>query len=158
MKIFSKENVTFLIAVAGFFMSALTLLKEFWGRRNSLELTIIDYKTYRTGIAQFYIQIQNKSSLPASVSKIVFEFRENWYTCELEPKLIKKTPAVCIKTPCFPVTVPPTAFFACYLEFLGVPNMQLSPGTVVSFQIYTSRGILKKSITLSSAEHYLHIT
>ena len=156
MKIFSKENVTFLIAVAGFFMSSLTWLKEFWSKRNALDLSIIDYKKYENGVVQFYIQFHNKSSIPASISKVDLELREKWYTCELEPKLIKKTVSNCAKTPQFPIPVEPNSFYACYLEFLKIPNMQLAPGTVVSFQIHTSRGILTKSITLSSEEHYLH--
>ncbi len=155
---FSKENITFVIAVAGFLMSALSWLKEFWQKRNAIDLVIIDYANPKRSIVQFYLQFQNKSSMPASVSMIEVESKGNDYSCELEPKLIKETRSVRILTPQFPLSLPPMAFYSCYLEFLGVPNTQLGPGTVVSFRIHTSRGILRKSLTLSCKGHYLHIT
>lgn len=158
MGLLSKEHITFLIAVAGFFMSALSWLKEFWQKRNAIDLVIIDYANPKRSIVQFYLQFQNKSSMPASVSMIEVESKGNDYSCELEPKLIKETRSVRILTPQFPLSLPPMAFYSCYLEFLGVPNTQLGPGTVVSFRIHTSRGILRKSLTLSCKGHYLHIT
>jgi len=89
---FTKENVTFLIAIVSFLMSALTWIREFWLRRKTIDVTVIDYADRRDihGVLQFYFLFQNRSSIPAYISKIELEVNEDVYCCELEPKLIKK--------------------------------------------------------------------
>ena len=149
--------ITFWIAVAGFLMSAVTWIRDFWMRRNSIELTVLDYTQRSGGILQFFLLFQNKSTVPASVSKLLALCGDNWYACELEPKMIKKTPSGYeVKTPCFPLSLPPSAFTSAYFEFLKTKDSGLAPGTTVSFQIHTSRGTLTKSITLGDTGHYLH--
>ncbi len=149
--------ITLGIAVAGFLMAALTWIRDFWIRRNSIKLTVLDYARRGEDVMQFFLLFQNISTLPASISQLLVSCGGSWYPCELEPKMIKRLPSGYeAKTPCFPLNLPPSAFVATYLEFLKTKDIQLAPGITVSFQIHTNRGILTKSLTLEDMGHYLH--
>lgn len=150
------EFVTFGIAIAGFFMSLTTWIREFWMRRNRIEVSVLDY-SWPLGTVHLFVLLQNKSTLPASVAKISVKLDGKWFDCELDPKKIKEIPgAGLITSPLFPLAVPPQSFLSAYLEFLNAPDMQLSPGKKIAFQVHTSRGIVTRSATLGNKGHYLN--
>jgi len=150
------EWVTFGIAVLGFVMSSLSWLRELWLRRNRIELTVIDYAHVHNN-TQFYLSLCNKSTLPASIAKISVKLDGTWYDCKLEPQLIKQISSYTAMTPCFPIDVPPLAYFSFYIELPTGKDIPLVRGKELSFQIHTSRGILMRSQTLGDTAHYLHI-
>ena len=96
------EKITFSLAVISFVMSSVTWFREFWMRRNRIKINILDY-SWPLKTTQFLMLIQNKSTLPASISKISVQFGEKWFDCELEPKKIKTIlPETLITSPHFP--------------------------------------------------------
>lgn len=150
------EIITFVIAVAGFIMSAATWFREIWLRGNHLTISVLDY-SWPLNTVQFLVLIQNSSTLPASISKISAHLDGQRFDCEIEPKKIKTTSASgLITTPHFPIAVAPLSFYSAYLEFVDAPDMQLSPGKKVVFEIHTSRGMVRKSVVLGDKGHYLH--
>lgn len=150
------ELITFGIAVAGFIMSAATWLRELWMRGNRLTVSVLDY-SWPLNTVHFFVLLQNNSTLPASISKISVRLDGASFDCELEPKKIKEIPAAgLITTPHFPISVAPISFYSAYLEFVGAPDMRLSPGKRVDFEIHTSRGTVSQSVVLGNKGHYLH--
>lgn len=153
------EKITFLIAVAGFFMSAITWVREWLHRRNNLALSIIDYGIYKNktgGIIQFFLIIQNKSSLPVAIAKISIQLDEEWYDCKLEPTLIKEISGHLVYTPRFPLILGPYASAVEYFEFLTNECIPLAPGRKIVFRIHTSRGNITLSSESGKQAHYLH--
>ena len=150
------EIVTLVIAITGFLMSSATWIRDFIQRGNRFEIEIIDYAE-PLNVTQIFLSIRNKSTLPLSIGKITMIDGINLIDCQLEPKLIKKTSSgFTALTPQFPLSIPPQAYGAVYLEFLFHPEIPLRQGKRVSFQIHTSRGVIKKSVCLADTGYYLH--
>lgn len=153
----TMQNITFGIAVAGFIMSLLSCCRDFFLRRNRIEMTVLDYVKHPSGVIQFLCLFQNKSSIPASVSNVSINTQGRKYDCEFEPKLVKGIEGkILISTPAFPLSLSPIAFSSYYFEFLGAQDISLTPGTTLIFQIHTSRGVLTKLVVLGDKGHYLH--
>lgn len=151
------ERVTFLIAIASFLMSAISWGRELWFRRNRVDLSVIDYCSYSRTCVQFYLRFHNRSTLPASVSCVTVRIGDTELVCELDQKHIRSTPAGhMLESPAFPLSLPPVAFSAHYLEFLTDQDIPLTAGTQVVFVIHTSRGEIVQETELPSEAHYLH--
>ena len=148
-----------IISVLAFGMSAATWIFTIIKNRKNLSIEIIDYLKYVKS-AHFYVCIQNNSSSAISITSIKIP---NISSCTLEPKIVKeftdtktKTITDKIKTPAFPINLQGKEGLNCYLEFPNFQKTSLIQGKMIEFEIYTNRGLIKKSIILGSTERYLH--
>lgn len=148
-----------LISVLAFGMSAATWIFTIIKNRKNLSMEIIDYRKY-TKSAHFYVCVTNKSQSPISITSIKIP---NISSCVLEPRVVRefidsktKTITDKIKTPAFPINLQGKEGLNCYLEFLAFQETSLFQGKIIDFEIYTNRGLIKKSIVLGSTERYLH--
>ena len=58
----------------------------------------------------------------------------------------------------FPLCIPAHGAQYTYVLFpgAGVPHKQLTPGTVVNFQIQTTQSLSQRTVILSHTGYYLH--
>ncbi len=154
-------NFELIIAVAAFMLSLSIAIHGIYSRYRRLEFFIMDYKYSSKGIIHFFILLVNKSATNLSVTSFQIENSNDWIQCELEPKRIRGFSDgdynTLARTPNFPIHLTPYGAANCYLEFLNCQDIALGPGTIVSFQIHTSRGPISKTVTLGNTAHYLHM-
>lgn len=149
-----RENITLLIAVISLLLSVWQWISEAFRKRTNVKIDIIDYTLIgvKDGVvAQFYVQITNKSLAPIAITSVSFEN----VVCELEPHRIRggNSPA---NTPLFPLNISPRSAQSFYLEFVGVPNISLKQGKTVDFEIHSTWKSERKSVLLGNISHYLH--
>lgn len=150
------DNLTFLMAALGFIYSIYDFIATRIKSKESYNVAVIDYAERWSNTLQFLICITNKSSEPLSIADIsVFET-----SCELKPKAIYGNPEKWNfqHTPDFPLCIDSHGCSYAYLEFVGegLGHKQLGPGTAVSFEIHSTRKLVRKTVTLGPRSHYLH--
>ena len=153
---FSRENITFLLALFGSIGTALQAFFHFLSARKKVKIQILDSR-YVFQVAQFFIYIQNQSNSPICISSISICYDEKELFCELIPKKIRGKDDLLICSPMFPLNLMPLQGGLYFFEFINCPKISLEPGRTLDFVIYTNRGPLKKSVTLGKPSHYLHI-
>ena len=151
-----QDNITFLIAVAGFIMSLITTVRNAFNARESYSIEVIDYAFRDSHNVQFLICITNRSDSALSIIDIkVFET-----ICELYPKKIYGEPENWNfrHTANFPLCIPAHGCQHAYLEFLdgSFQADRLGPGKTVRFEIRSTRRQVRKNVTLGNESHYLH--
>lgn len=127
-----------------------TYIKE----RESYSMDIIDYRAFCTE-SQFLLCFSNTSTCPLTIIGIKYD----GIICLLEPKAIETRRGVPVRmTAEFPLCIPAHGAQYTYVLFpgAGVPHKQLTPGTVVNFQIQTTRSLSQRTVILSHTGYYLH--
>lgn len=127
-----------------------TYIKE----RESYSMDIIDYRAFCTE-SQFLFCFSNTSSCPLTIIGIKYD----GIICLLEPKAIETRRGVPVRmTAEFPLCIPAHGAQYTYVLFpsAGVPHKQLTPGTVVNFQIQTTQSLSQRTVILSHTGYYLH--
>lgn len=154
---FTKENITFVLAVIG---SVGTIISWFfyWATtRRHVEVEIFDYSSHWGRIAQLFIHFQNQSRSPICIVSVSLLFNGKEVCCELVPKKIRLEGDELLKTPMFPLNLLGKQGSLCFLEFVGFEHIELVPGSNLVLLINTNRGQIRKSVTLSNTSRYLHI-
>lgn len=147
-----------ILTILAFGMSLATWITEAIRRKRNISLTIFDYRYWSAhNVVQFFMTIQNHSSLPICITAISLISGDELFICELEPMQIKSLGENPIKTPAFPINVSPRQGIGCYFEFSHAPNISLEAGKTVEFLIDSNRGQITKSVALGLEGHYLHI-
>lgn len=152
----NRDNITYLIALAGFSMSLITALRNFITSREAYSIEVIDYAFRSPRDIQLLICMTNKSENSLSVIDIsVFGT-----TCELYPKKILGKPENWYfrHTAPFPLCIPAHGCQMLYLEFLdgNFQAGQLAPGKRVDLEIRSTRKQVRKTVILGNESHYLH--
>lgn len=127
-----------------------TYIKE----RESYSMDIIDYRAFCTE-SQFLLCFSNTSTCPLTI----IDIRYDGLICLLEPKAIETRRGVPVRmTAEFPLCIPAHGAQYTYVLFpgAGVPHKQLTPGTVVNFQIQTTQSLSQRTVILSHTGYYLH--
>lgn len=146
-----------ILTILAFVMSLATWITEAVRRKRKVSLTIFDYRYWPVhSVVQFFMTIQNDSSIPICITAISLECDGKLFACELEPKRIKGSDENPVKTPTFPINISPRQGMGCYLEFVYAPNIPLADGKKVDFLIDSNRGELRKSVFLGPEGYYLH--
>lgn len=153
----TKENITFLFSVIGFFGTATGWIYYWITTRKKIDITIFDYSSPFGSIAQFFVHFQNQSHSPICIVSIDLVHSSKKICCELIPKKIRGTERDMLKTPMFPINLYGKQGYLCFLEFVNCEHIQLAPGNTVVFLINTNRGQVRKSVILSKTSRYLHI-
>lgn len=150
-----RNNVTFMIAVAGFLISSYTMISGWYKSLECYELRVVDYTTHGD-VAQLLLCIENHSDSPLTI----VEFSAFGKTCELRPKRIRGKPESFgfQATPQFPICISAHGAQYAYLEFVGadVPVAGLYPGSTVRLRVRSTRREESIDIALSRISCYLH--
>lgn len=153
----NKEHITFLLALFGSLGTFLSSAHIYFTNRRKVSLKIFDHTSYQGRIAQFLIHIQNDSSSPICINSFSLVCNEIETCCELIPKKIRGSGEDFLKTPMFPINLSGKQGVLHFLEFVGLEQIQLTPGKKVDFVIHTNRGPINKSVILPPESRYLHI-
>lgn len=156
MSLFTKENITFVLAVVGSLGTIFNFVYAYFSSRRHIDMHILDYSSY-LHVVQFFIYIQNQSRSPICISCISLQLDGQEISCELIPKKIRGNDPNLICTPFFPLNLSPLMGVQHFFEFVNCPDISLASGKKISFAIYTNRGVIKKSVTLGNTSRYLHI-
>ena len=81
------ELITLGIAIAGFFMSLASWIKDFITQRKHIEGKILDIKSYKS-VTYCDFLIENRSRLPIAVTNIEMTLGLNSYPCSPLPTLV----------------------------------------------------------------------
>lgn len=155
-KIFTKDNITFGLACIGSIGTFFTAVKAIYSGRKRISVEIIDFSNpLRT--VQFYLFLQNHSTNPLCISYISLKVGSSYVRCELLQKKIREKSGVLYRTPLFPLNLEANTGISLFIEFLCCLNIELVPGSTVSFEFHTNRGVIKKSLILPQQSRYLHI-
>lgn len=151
-----RDNVTFAIAVVGFFMSLYSTIKLTWQSRESYHIDVIDYVKGFERIVQLYICVTNHSSSPLAIKEILI----NGVRCELWPKAIrgKEDKWDFQSTPQFPLCIAPRHCQYAFIEFVSseLKDVSLKSGDKLCLKVQTSKKTEEKTILLGDTSHYLH--
>lgn len=156
MSFFTKENITFVLAVIGSIGTILNFIYTYLSSRKRIDIQVLDY-TSIFNVVQLFMYIQNQSRSPICISCISLIIDDKEIPCELIPKKIRGDGSNLICTPFFPINFSPLMGVQHFFEFVNCPNISLASGKTVSFAIYTNRGVIKKSVILGDTTRYLHI-
>lgn len=155
MSFFTKENITFILAVIGSVGSICEFFYHFIASRKHLDFEILDFRTTYSPL-QLFIYTQNRSQTSITVSCVSILHEGHEYYCEMIPKKIRSVAESCIYTPEFPLNLAPLMGYQYFLEFVGFPEKSLAPCSTIVVLIYTNRGVVRKSLTLQDKAHYWH--
>lgn len=157
MDLFTKDNITFVLALIGSVGTVLGWIYTFITSQRKIDIEIYDYTSYIGKIAQFFIHFQNQSFLPICIMSVTLVYNGVETCCELIPKKIRGSENDLIKSPMFPINLVAKQGCLYFLEFVNCEQISLTPGSKVDFSINTNRGKIHKSVILSDISHYLHI-
>jgi len=149
----NMQFVLNIISLLAFIMSTTSWVLTFVQRRIKIFFQVIDYCQHNNA-CQFYVMIQNNSSLPLSIPYICI----NDKMCQLEPVVVRiENHTEKFSTPQFPLNIAPKAGVNAYLEFRGCGGISLGEGKNLDFQIHTNYRQLRKSVSLGEKSHYVNI-
>ena len=153
MSLFTKENITFFLAVIGSIGSICEFLYHFIVSRKHLDFEILDFRaTYQP--LQLFIYVQNQSKAPITISCVSIRYENHEYYCEVVPKKVRSIDDYFFYTPDFPLNLTPLMGYQFFLEFVGFPEKALNPDSTVDVLIYTNRGVVEKFLTLHNRAGY----
>lgn len=148
------EIVSIVISILSLVLSITLAVRTYLKERESYSADVIDYRSFQTE-SQFLFCFSNTSSCPLTIIGIKYD----GIICLLEPKAIKTRRGVPVRmTAEFPLCIPAHGAQYTYVLFpgAGVPHKQLTPGTVVNFQIQTTQSLSQRTVILSHTGYYLH--
>lgn len=148
------EIVSIVISILSLGLSIALAVRTYLKERESYSADVIDYRSFQTE-SQFLFCFSNTSACPLTIIDIKYD----GIVCLLEPKAIETRRGVPVRmTAEFPLCIPAHGAQYAYVLFpgAGVPHMQLTPGTVVNFQIQTTQSLSQRTIILSHTGYYLH--
>lgn len=148
------EIVSIVISILSLGLSITLAVRTYLKERESYSADVIDYRSFQTE-SQFLFCFSNTSSCPLTIIGIKYD----GIICLLEPKAIETRRGVPVRmTAEFPLCIPAHGAQYTYVLFpgAGVPHKQLTPGTVVNFQIQTTRSLSQRTVILSHTGYYLH--
>lgn len=148
------EIVSIVISILSLGLSITLAVRTYLKERESYSADVIDYRSFQTE-SQFLFCFSNTSSCPLTIIGIKYD----GIICLLEPKAIETRRGVPVRmTAEFPLCIPAHGVQYTYVLFpgAGVPHKQLTPGTVVNFQIQTTQSLSQRTVILSHTGYYLH--
>lgn len=148
------EIVSIAISILSLGLSITLAVRTYLKERESYSADVIDYRSFQTE-SQFLFCFSNTSSCPLTIIGIKYD----GIICLLEPKAIETRRGVPVRmTAEFPLCIPAHGAQYTYVLFpgAGVPHKQLTPGTVVNFQIQTTQSLSQRTVILSHTGYYLH--
>lgn len=148
------EIVSIVISILSLGLSIAIAIRTYLKERESYSADVIDYRSFQTE-SQFLFCFSNTSSCPLTIIGIKYDR----IICLLEPKAIETRRGVPVRmTAEFPLCIPAHGAQYTYVLFpgAGVPHKQLTPGTVVNFQIQTTQSLSQRTVILSHTGYYLH--
>lgn len=148
------EIVSIVISILSLGLSITLAVRTYLKERESYSADVIDYRSFQTE-SQFLFCFSNTSSCPLTIIGIKYD----GIICLLEPKAIETRRGVPVRmTAEFPLCIPAHGAQYTYVLFpgAGVPHKQLTPGTVVNFQIQTTQSLSQRTVILSHTGYYLH--
>lgn len=148
------EIVSIVISILSLGLSIAIAIRTYLKERESYSADVIDYRSFQTE-SQFLFCFSNTSSCPLTIIGIKYD----GIICLLEPKAIETRRGVPVwMTAEFPLCIPAHGAQYTYVLFpgAGVPHKQLTPGTVVNFQIQTTQSLSQRTVILSHTWYYLH--
>ena len=148
------EIVSIVISILSLGLSITLAVRTYLKERESDSADVIDYRSFQTE-SQFLFCFSNTSSCPLTIIGIKYD----GIICLLEPKAIETRRGVPVRmTAEFPLCIPAHGAQYTYVLFpgAGVPHKQLTPGTVVNFQIQTTQSLSQRTVILSHTGYYLH--
>lgn len=148
------EIVSIVISILSLGLSITLAVRTYLKERESYSADVIDYRSFQTE-SQFLFCFSNTSFCPLTIIGIKYD----GIICLLEPKAIETRRGVPVRmTAEFPLCIPAHGAQYTYVLFpgAGVPHKQLTPGTVVNFQIQTTQSLSQRTVILSHTGYYLH--
>lgn len=149
------EIVSIVISILSLGLSIAIAIRTYLKERESYSADVIDYRSFQTE-SQFLFCFSNTSSCPLTI----IDIRYDGLICLLEPKAIEtKLDGTIVRASAqFPLCIPAHGAQYTYVLFpgAGVPHKQLTPGTVVNFQIQTTQSLSQRTVILSHTGYYLH--
>lgn len=150
--IFTKENITFSLAVFGSIGTLISAIISFIHRRKKLSIHISKLYFDHTSI-WLYCIFENKSQLPISINSLAVQIRNSFiYTSQIPQKVFEVTDrsgnTITSKREfysiAFPISLPALSGTAGYVYF-DIPGERLETlPTELFFQAGTNRGMVKK--------------
>lgn len=150
----STQNIYNLMAIIGFFLSAMLSLRLFIQSRKNVHIEIIDCQRIN-GYLQLFVYIQNKSSMPLYVSSIQVIATPNNKPCHLMPKPLENATNKNLITTAFPINFTASEGRNLVLEFPDCSDIELGLDTLVDFQVCSNRGALIVSSIPLRMDRYL---
>lgn len=149
------EIISVIISVFSLGLSIALAVRTYVKERESYSIDVIDYRAFHTE-SQFLLCFSNTSSCPLTIIDIKYD----GLICLLEPRAIetKRDGTIVRASAQFPLCIPAHGAQYAYVLFpdTGVQHKQLNSGTVVNFQIQTTRSLSQRTVTLSHTGYYLH--
>lgn len=124
--LFSKENITFILATIGSVGTIYTLISKVFLNRVKIELSVAEYIPAKDSVV-LYMMFINKSHLPISITDVRLWNYLTVYSCEKTPHIVridtnKTTETIIYKeaiyTIPFPINLPSLSGTSGYLYFL----------------------------------------
>jgi hypothetical protein len=148
-----KENITFWIAAAGFVMSASSWVYTFIAQKKSLSFRITEASCCNDTTVLF-LQIENNSRLPISITRIVLNCNSKLMDCVSPPVIVREDTRKCgselIERKTYysmqiPIPIDSLGAVSGYVAFQGDQCNLEADSKSVNLVIYTNRGKAMKT-------------
>ena len=151
------QTISLVLGIIGSLGTFIGALRLFFSSRIHLEVRIEDATKIRN-IVQLFVEFENKSSSPITISRICIKHGSSEHSCELLEKRIRHMPGgITYKTPLFPLNLFARTGYLYFLEFVDAQDISIAPGNKVDVVMYTNRGKIKKNLLLPAPGRYLHM-
>lgn len=152
LNLFTKENITFIIAILGFGLSVYNFTKDIIQNRFKIDLKLKAYvpvEYYSETQFMFKMCIENKSKLPVSISRIILHINSESFDFDSVPHPAysniqrtgkKITNEIHIQTISVPQTIPGLGILGDFFYVITNPNILPELPNNAVIEIITNRG------------------
>lgn len=159
----NRDNVTFLIAIAGFALSIWNFVENILKSRKKLSFHIFSVDTYKD-LMVVTMAIENLSQLPIAITNIKYVSGNRKTSCTPIPKLVCEATKRCgnvvtdqrsTYSEKIPIQIPSLGAFSGVILFEHLPEELKSRPTSLTFEISTNRGkAFQKTVELTEESLY----
>ena len=148
VSIFTKENITFVLALIGSVGTNTTWLFSYISNKRNISIRPIAYNS-KNNIILFYLFFENRSRLPISITALSILLDGTCYPCRYQPeKVISHQRTVGGKVVNsqdyyninFPVQLSSLGSSSGYVLFVIPPEVLIPDSKTVTFQVSSNRG------------------
>ena len=160
--VLTRDNITFALALLGSLGALTSWSLVFVSQRKKIRISPLGFRSNSKGCF-FLMMFENQSRLPISITRITLIDGENKFDCAPTPKVvIQKTRSHATEmvyrssdySLSMPISIPSLGATSGYILFECDQPLLEGSATSAVFEVYTTRGKLKRiSLSLSGVPH-----
>lgn len=145
---FTKENITFILALIGSLGTIVNWLRLFIVNNKNFNIRPVAYRS-KDNITLFYLLFENKSRMPISITELSVQINGVYYPCRYLPEIVTSSHRTIGKeivsshdyfNIAFPVQLGALGATSGYVLFILPKDIQMPDSKTLTFLVTSNRG------------------